>query len=40
LNLAISSSYWVDLLDEINNDEKWGTTRVTENSPLVMVEYS
>ncbi len=40
LNLAISSSYWVDLLDEINNDEKWGTTPVTENSPLVMVEYS
>ena len=40
LNLAISPSYWVDLLNEIDNDEKWGITPVTENSPLVMVEYS
>ncbi|MBQ5616590.1 MAG: arginine--tRNA ligase [Bacteroidaceae bacterium] len=40
LNVAISPSYWVDLLNEINNDEKWGIVPVTENSPLVMVEYS
>ena len=40
LNLAISPSYWVDLLNEIDNDEKWGIAPVTENSPLVMVEYS
>ncbi len=40
LNLAISPSYWVNLLDEINKNEKWGITPVTENSPLVMVEYS
>ena len=40
LNLAISPSYWVDLLNEIDNNEKWGTTPVTEDSPLVMVEYS
>ena len=40
LNVAISPSYWVDLLNEINNDEKWGIFPVTENSPLVMVEYS
>ena len=40
LNLAISPTYWVDLLNEINENEKWGITPVTENSPLVMVEYS
>ena len=40
LNLAISPSYWVDLLNEIDNNEKWGIAPVTENSPLVMVEYS
>lgn len=40
LNLAISPSYWVDLLNEINSNEKWGITPVTDNSPLVMVEYS
>ena len=40
LNVAISPSYWVDLLNEINNDEKWGIVPVTEDSPLVMVEYS
>ena len=40
LNVEISPSYWVDLLNEINNDEKWGIVPVTENSPLVMVEYS
>ncbi len=40
LNLAISPSYWVDLLGEIDKDEKWGITPVTESSPLVMVEYS
>ena len=40
LNLAISPSYWVDLLNEIDNNEKWGIAPVTEDSPLVMVEYS
>ena len=40
LNLSISPSYWVGLLNEIDKNEKWGITPVTENSPLVMVEYS
>ena len=40
LNLAISPNYWVDLLNEIDNNEKWGIAPVTEDSPLVMVEYS
>ena len=40
LNLAIAPSYWVELLKHIDATEKWGTTPVTEQSPLVMVEYS
>ena len=40
LNLAIAPSYWVELLNEIDNNEKWGITPVTAESPLVMVEYS
>ena len=40
LNLAIAPSYWVELLKHIDATDKWGTTPVTENSPLVMVEYS
>ena len=40
LNIAISPSYWIELLKKIDSTEKWGTTTVTEESPLVMVEYS
>ena len=40
LNLAISTNYWIELLKHIDATEKWGTTPVTEDSPLVMVEYS
>ena len=40
LNLAIAPSYWVELLKHIDTTEKWGTTPATEESPLVMVEYS
>ena len=40
LNLAIAPSYWVELLKHIDTTEKWGTTPITEESPLVMVEYS
>lgn len=40
LNLAIAPGYWIELLQNIDNDEKWGITPVTEQSPLVMVEYS
>ncbi|MBO5865664.1 MAG: arginine--tRNA ligase [Bacteroidaceae bacterium] len=40
LNLAIAPSYWVELLKHIDATDKWGTTPVAENSPLVMVEYS
>ncbi len=40
LNLSIAPSYWVDLLENIDKSENWGTVPVTETSPLVMVEYS
>ena len=40
LNLAIAPSYWVELLKHIDTTDKWGTTPTTEDSPLVMVEYS
>ncbi len=40
LNLSINANSWVDLLEGINKDEKFGIKEVTENSPLVMIEYS
>lgn len=40
LNLTIASSSWIELLSSINLDDQFGITPVTENSPLVMIEYS
>ena len=40
LNIAIAPSFWIDLLKNIDESEKWGITEATEESPLVMVEYS
>ena len=40
LNIAIAPAYWMDLLKNIDENEKWGITEATEESPLVMVEYS
>ncbi|MGI6242398.1 MAG: arginine--tRNA ligase [Prevotella sp.] len=40
LNLVIASEAWVDLLNDINADEKYGETPVTADSKLVMIEYS
>ncbi len=40
LNLAIDGGYWTELLQTIDATEKWGVKPVTEQSPLVMVEYS
>ena len=40
LNLVIAQSAWVGLLNDINGDEKFGEKRVTDESPLVMIEYS
>lgn len=40
LNLKIAKEAWVDLLNDIHADEKFGEKPVTEDSPLVMIEYS
>ena len=40
LNLSIAPAAWVGLLNTINADPKFGEKPVTENSPLVMIEYS
>ena len=40
LNLVIASTAWVGLLNDINTDENWGEKKATEDSPLVMIEYS
>jgi arginyl-tRNA synthetase len=40
LNLTIASSCWVELLNSIHTDKKYGIITADENSPLVMIEYS
>ena len=40
LNLVIAQSAWLGLLSDINADEKFGEKKATEDSPLVMIEYS
>lgn len=40
LNLNIAKEAWVDLLNDIHADEKFGEKPAAEDSPLVMIEYS
>ncbi len=40
LNLVISSSYWVSVLNSANSETEFGITSATDSSKLVMVEYS
>ena len=40
LNLTIASDVWVELLNTIHKDDKWGIKDATDESPLVMIEYS
>ena len=40
LNLTIASATWIELLNEIQADEQYGLVKATEQSPLVMIEYS
>lgn len=40
LNLTIASSVWIELLNGIHADKQYGIVAVTDNSPLVMIEYS
>ena len=40
LNLTVASACWVELLDSIHADARYGLTDTTDRSPLVMIEYS
>ncbi|MBN2765717.1 MAG: arginine--tRNA ligase [Paludibacteraceae bacterium] len=40
LNLSINRTYWIDLLNNISANEKFGTVASDDNSPLMMIEYS
>lgn len=40
LNIVISIPVWLRVLADINSDGKYGFTEPTDNSPLVMIEYS
>ncbi len=40
LNITITPTYWNNVLSAIEADENYGTVKPTEESPLVMVEYS
>ena len=40
LNLVIAPAAWISLLSDINADEHFGEKQATDESPLVMIEYS
>lgn len=40
LNLTIASDCWIELLNSIQATPQYGIEKATENSPLVMIEYS
>ena len=40
LNLVVAPQAWLQLLADIDADEQFGMKQATENSPLVMIEYS
>ena len=40
LNLGIDSSYWLEELDRMHSDNRYGTVLPAENADLMMIEYS
>jgi len=40
LNLIVDSSAWIEMLNDIHADAVFGIQPVTDQSPLVMIEYS
>ncbi len=40
LNISLNQDHWVDTLNTINENDNFGYTTVTDESPLMMVEYS
>ena len=40
LNLCINKSYWIETLNLIHDDTTFGIKKATDDSPLMMIEYS
>ena len=40
LNLSVGDGAWLQLLEAIDKDDNFGMKKATEESPLVMIEYS
>ena len=40
LNLVISPAAWISMLNDIEADDCFGMKKATDDSPLVMIEYS
>jgi len=40
LNLTMAPDYWIQIFNTIYSSVSYGTKRIEENAPLVMVEYS
>ena len=40
LNLSVGDGAWTELLSAIDKDDNFGMKKATEDSPLVMIEYS
>lgn len=40
LNLTIASATWIELLNQIHADDRYGITALSDAAPLVMIEYS
>ena len=40
LNLSVGDGAWLQLLEAIDKDDHFGTKQATDDSPLVMIEYS
>ena len=40
LNLSVGDGAWLNLLEAIDQDESFGMKQATDDSPLVMIEYS
>ncbi len=40
LNIVIEPTFWNSVLEHIESTPDWGLTKATDDSPLVMVEYS
>lgn len=40
LNLTIASATWIELLNQIHADDRYGITAPSDAAPLVMIEYS